>query len=152
MPVIDRHRYTVGWRFGYPTQKWPSEPLISTCKCSLSFSVRSSSIAHSRPARDADFHDQLSEPSGSRAPFRLVSARSLSLSGPAQSLTAVQRNRSKPSVAVLAAMVDFTFSCNPWGGASFIVHNHWVCRLGRTLLAGIPQLDLRSNATLRSFV
>jgi hypothetical protein len=26
MPVIDRHRYTVGWEFGYPTQKRPSEP------------------------------------------------------------------------------------------------------------------------------
>jgi hypothetical protein len=25
MPVIDRHRYTVGWKFGYPTQKRPSE-------------------------------------------------------------------------------------------------------------------------------
>jgi hypothetical protein len=26
LPVIDRHRYTVGWKFGYPTQKRPSEP------------------------------------------------------------------------------------------------------------------------------
>jgi hypothetical protein len=26
MPVIDRHRYTVGCKFGYPTQKRPSEP------------------------------------------------------------------------------------------------------------------------------
>jgi hypothetical protein len=26
MPVIDRHRYTVGWKFGYPTQKRPPEP------------------------------------------------------------------------------------------------------------------------------
>jgi hypothetical protein len=25
MPVIDRHRYTVGWKFGYPTQKRSSE-------------------------------------------------------------------------------------------------------------------------------
>jgi hypothetical protein len=27
MPVINvnRHRYTVGWKFGYPTQKRPSE-------------------------------------------------------------------------------------------------------------------------------
>jgi hypothetical protein len=31
MPVIDRHQYTVGWKFGYPTQKRPSEhPYIYT--------------------------------------------------------------------------------------------------------------------------
>jgi hypothetical protein len=29
MPVIDRHRYTVGWKFGYPSQKWPSAPPYS---------------------------------------------------------------------------------------------------------------------------
>jgi hypothetical protein len=30
MPVIDRHRYTVGWKFGYPTQKRSSERPYST--------------------------------------------------------------------------------------------------------------------------
>jgi hypothetical protein len=31
MPVIDRHRYTVGSKFGYPTQKRPSEHPYVSC-------------------------------------------------------------------------------------------------------------------------
>jgi hypothetical protein len=36
MPVIDRHRYTVGWKSGYRTQKRLSEPTYWRGPCDMS--------------------------------------------------------------------------------------------------------------------
>jgi hypothetical protein len=53
MPVIDRHRYTVGLKFGYPTQKRPSEPPYCP-KIEVDFGTNKSERYFVMPTRQVD--------------------------------------------------------------------------------------------------